>query len=165
MFSSIKYLSYRITLIILLRCTDINLPCKTQELKVFLLIVSVSLYCRASEYYADESLSHASESNLYHRTNASSGNYDSPSASQPEPLKAEINEQGNQYSYPSSAAGYAYESAQQLTAAFSQPQTSSQMQNLAPFSNVMVSYLNCQGSKWFLCFSFDVCLSSCIAEV
>ncbi|PHU25922.1 hypothetical protein BC332_04254 [Capsicum chinense] len=96
---------------------------------------------RASEYYADESLSHASESNLYHRTNASSGNYDSPSASQPEPLKAEINEQGNQYSYPSSAAGYAYESAQQLTAAFSQPQTSSQMQNLAPFSNVM-AYTN-----------------------
>ncbi|KAK6797271.1 hypothetical protein RDI58_004973 [Solanum bulbocastanum] len=92
---------------------------------------------RASEYYGDESLRHASESNLYHRTNASSVNYDSPSASQPEPLKSETNEQGNQYSYPSSAAGYTYESAQQLTAAFSQPQTSSQMQNLTPFSNVM----------------------------
>ncbi|XP_049371186.1 uncharacterized protein LOC125836143 isoform X1 [Solanum verrucosum] len=92
---------------------------------------------RASEYYGDESLRHASESNLYHRTNASSVNYDSPSASQPEPLTSETNEQGNQYSYPSSAAGYTYESAQQLTAAFSQPQTSSQMQNLTPFSNVM----------------------------
>ncbi|KAK4361290.1 hypothetical protein RND71_020242 [Anisodus tanguticus] len=91
---------------------------------------------RASEYYADESLRHASESNLYHR-NASSGNYDLPSASQPEPLKAEINEHGNQYSYPSSAAGYTYESAQQMTAAFSQQQTSSHMQNLSAFSNVM----------------------------
>ncbi|XP_060194078.1 uncharacterized protein LOC132623353 isoform X1 [Lycium barbarum] len=92
---------------------------------------------RAPEYYADESLGHASESNLYHRTNSSSGNYDAPSASQPEPLKAEINEHGNQYSYPSSAAGYTYESAQQMAAAFSQPQTSSQMPNLAAFSNVM----------------------------
>ncbi|XP_009785957.1 uncharacterized protein [Nicotiana sylvestris] len=92
---------------------------------------------RAPEYYGDESLGHASESNLYHRTNASSGNYDSPSASQPEQLKTELSEHGNQYSYPSSAGGYTYETAQQLTAAFSQPQTSSQMQNLASFSNVM----------------------------
>ncbi|KAG5622209.1 hypothetical protein H5410_007427 [Solanum commersonii] len=92
---------------------------------------------RASEYYGDESLRHASESNLYHRTNVSSVNYDSSSASQPEPLTSETNEQENQYSYPSSAAGYTYESAQQLTATFSQPQTSSQMQNLTPFSNVM----------------------------
>ncbi|KAJ8545349.1 hypothetical protein K7X08_017932 [Anisodus acutangulus] len=91
---------------------------------------------RASEYYADQSLRHTSESNLYHRT-ASSGNYDSPSASQPEPLKAEINEHEHQYSYPSSAAGYTYESAQQMNSAFSLPQTSSQMQNLAAFSNVM----------------------------
>lgn len=160
-----KYPSYRITLIILSSISDINLPCKTWELQVFLIIVSASLYCRASEYYGDESLRHASESNLYHRTNASSGNYDSPSASQPEPLKAETNEQGNQYSYATSAAGYTYESAQQLTAAFSQPQTSSQMQNLTPFSNVMVSFIPCQGCKKFLCSSFDVCLCICIVQV
>lgn len=55
-------------------------------------------------------------------------------------LKQETAEamQENQYSFPSSASGYSYESAQQLNTAFAHPQASSQMQNLAPFSNVMV---------------------------
>ncbi|XP_075086440.1 uncharacterized protein LOC107773927 [Nicotiana tabacum] len=96
---------------------------------------------RASEYYGDETLRNESDSNLFHRTNASSGNYDLPSAAQPESLKAETSEHGHQYSYPSSAASYSYESAQKLNAAFSQPQTSSHMQSLAPFSNVYTNSL------------------------
>ncbi|XP_049393761.1 uncharacterized protein LOC125858120 isoform X2 [Solanum stenotomum] len=70
------------------------------------------------------------------RNNANPGNYELPAASQPESLKAETSD--GHYSYPSSAAGYSYESAQQLNAAFSQPQTSSHMQNLASFSNETV---------------------------
>ncbi|KAK4361636.1 hypothetical protein RND71_020588 [Anisodus tanguticus] len=88
---------------------------------------------RAAEYYGDETLRNESDSNLFHRNNASLGNYELPAASEPEFLKAETSD--GHYSYPSSAAGYSYESAQQLNAAFSQPQTSSHMQNLAPYSN------------------------------
>lgn len=97
-------------------------------------------FSRTSEYYVDESLRNASEGNLFHRTGTNSGNYDSSSASQPESLKVENPEMehANQYSFPSSAPGYAYENAQQLNIGFSQSQPSSQMQNLAPFSNVMV---------------------------
>ncbi|XP_059288885.1 altered inheritance of mitochondria protein 3-like [Lycium ferocissimum] len=91
---------------------------------------------RAGEYYGDETLRNESDNNLFHRNNASPGNYELPAASQPESLKAETSD--GHYSYPSSAAGYSYESAQQLNAAFSQPQTSSHMQNLAPYSNETV---------------------------
>ncbi|XP_055826514.1 uncharacterized protein LOC129894943 [Solanum dulcamara] len=91
---------------------------------------------RAAEYYGDDTLRNESDSNLFHRNNANPGNYELPAASQPESLKAETSD--GHYSYPSSASGYSYESAQQLNAAFSQPQTSSHMQNLASLSNETV---------------------------
>lgn len=77
---------------------------------------------------------------MAHRTAAIAGSYDSPSASQPEALKQEASEasQGNQYNFPSSASGYNFETSQQLNPAFPHSQASSQMQNLAPFSSVMV---------------------------
>ncbi|KAG8385343.1 hypothetical protein BUALT_Bualt03G0032900 [Buddleja alternifolia] len=92
---------------------------------------------RSSEYYVDDSLRNASDGGLFHRTGANAGNYDPSSASQPEELKPENAEMphGNQYPFPSSNPGYNFDDAQQLNAAFSQ--TSSQMQNLAPFPNVM----------------------------
>ncbi|KAJ4703786.1 GBF-interacting protein 1-like [Melia azedarach] len=99
---------------------------------------------RNPEFYGDEHLRSASDANIAHRPNVTSGDYDSPSVSQPsEVLKQETAEamQENQYSFPSSASGYSYESAQQLNTAFAHPQASSQMQNLAPFSNVM-AYTN-----------------------
>lgn len=67
--------------------------------------------------------------------------YDSPPVSQPsEVLKQESPDavHENQYSFPSSAPGYSYENAQQLNAAFAHQQASSQMQNLASFSSMMV---------------------------
>lgn len=91
---------------------------------------------RAAEYYGDDTLRNEAGSDLFHRNNANPGNYEVPAASQPESLKAETSD--GHYSRPSSAAGYSYEGSQQLNGAFSQPQTSSHMQNLAPFSNDMV---------------------------
>lgn len=107
---------------------------------MFLLIFGV-VTCRSSEYYGDEDLRNEQDGILFHRTGAISGNYESPSDTQPDTLKVEHSEvaHGNQYSFPSSAPGYTYENAQQLNVVFSQSQTSSQTQNLAPFSNVMVS--------------------------
>ncbi|KAK1556480.1 hypothetical protein Q3G72_005643 [Acer saccharum] len=98
---------------------------------------------RNPDYYGDEHLRSTSDANIVHRPTASAGDYDSPSVSQPEVLKQETPEasQENQYQFPSSAPGYTYENAQQLNAAFTHPQASSQMQNLAAFSNVM-AYTN-----------------------
>ncbi|RVW47339.1 GBF-interacting protein 1 [Vitis vinifera] len=95
---------------------------------------------RNPDYYEDEHLRTTSDGNMAHRTAAIAGSYDSPSASQPEALKQEASEaaQGNQYNFPSSASGYTFETSQQLNPAFPHSQTSSQMQNLAPFSSVMV---------------------------
>lgn len=105
------------------------------------LFFKVYLSCRNPEYYDDEHLRSTSDENLIHRTGHSAGDYDSTSVSQAEALKQETPEagSGNQYSFPSAAPGFAYESSQQLNVAFTHPQTSSQMQNLAPFSSVMVS--------------------------
>ena len=82
----------------------------------------------------------ASEENLIHRPGASAGSYDSPSSSQPEVLKQENTEalHDNQYMFPPSTSNYNFENEQQLNAAFPHSQTSSQMQNLVPFSSVMV---------------------------
>lgn len=98
---------------------------------------------RNPDYYEDEHLRTTSDGNMAHRTAAIAGSYDSPSASQPEALKQEASEaaQGNQYNFPSSASGYTFETSQQLNPAFPHSQTSSQMQNLAPFSSVM-AYTN-----------------------
>lgn len=77
---------------------------------------------------------------MVHRTGASAGSYDSPPASQPEMLKQENADvgHGNQYMFQSSTSGgYTFENAQELNAALNNSQMNSQMQNLAPFSNVM----------------------------
>lgn len=121
------------------RCTFFDLKFNTQ--------CSLSLFYRAAEYYGDDTLRNESDNKLFPRNNANSGNYELPAASQPESPKAETCD--GHYSYPSSAAGYSYESAQQLNSAFSQPQTSSHMQNLAPFPNEAVRYFSvfCSGYK------------------
>ncbi|KAL8511779.1 hypothetical protein ACS0TY_018277 [Phlomoides rotata] len=95
---------------------------------------------RNSEYYIDDSVRNSPDSSLFHRNGpngVSVGSYDASSAPQPEELKPESTEvaHGNQYPFPSSNPGYTLDDAQRLNAAFSE--TSSQMQNLAPFSNVM----------------------------
>lgn len=68
---------------------------------------------------------------------------DSPSSSQPEVVKRDTTveaSQGPHYVFPS-VSGYSFENtAESNTASYSYPQTNSQMQNLAPFSNVMVLY-------------------------
>lgn len=105
----------------------------------------LTLFYRAVEYYGDDTLRNEAGSDLFHRNNANPGNYEVPAASQPESLKAETSD--GHYSRPSSAAGYSYEGSQQLNGAFCQPQTSSHMQNLAPFSNDMVRILFCLLSR------------------
>ncbi|CAK9139273.1 unnamed protein product [Ilex paraguariensis] len=98
---------------------------------------------RNSEYYGDESLRIATEGNPIHSPGANARSYDSPSASQPEVLKQENPEllDGNHYAFPSSTPRYTFENAQEMNTAFSQSQTSSQMQNLGPFSSAMVNYM------------------------
>lgn len=73
----------------------------------------------------------------------SAGNYDHTSISQQEASKPERPEiaQENQYSFPSSSHGFTYENAQQPEVTFPPLQTSSQMQNLAPFAAVMVMHV------------------------
>ncbi|KAK6154872.1 hypothetical protein DH2020_009120 [Rehmannia glutinosa] len=98
---------------------------------------------RHSEYYADDSLRNAPDGSLLHRNGASVGSYDASSASLPEESKPETSADvahRNQYPFPSAHPGYTFDDAQRLNAAFNQ--TSSQMQSLAPFSNVMHSYTN-----------------------
>lgn len=67
-------------------------------------------------------------------------NYDPSPAPQEEELKSENAEvaHANQYSFPSSNPGYTFDDAQRLNAAFNQ--ANPQMQNLAPFSDVMVQH-------------------------
>ncbi|GFP91266.1 hypothetical protein PHJA_001270600 [Phtheirospermum japonicum] len=98
---------------------------------------------RNSEYYVEDSLGNASDGGLFHRNSASAGSYDpSPAPQQQEELKPENADvaHGNQYSYPPSNPGYTFDDARHLNASFSQ--ASSQMQNLASFSNDMQSYTN-----------------------
>ncbi|XVF40215.1 hypothetical protein PTKIN_Ptkin01aG0093700 [Pterospermum kingtungense] len=99
---------------------------------------------RNPEYYGDEHLRNDAEGNIMNRSNVGTGNYEAPEDSQPEVLKQDASEapQGSQYTFPSSASGYSYENSQQLDPAFIHTQTSSQMQNLTPFSNVMQAYTN-----------------------
>ncbi|XVF87217.1 hypothetical protein PTKIN_Ptkin18bG0101100 [Pterospermum kingtungense] len=99
---------------------------------------------RNPEYYGDERLRNNTEGNIINRSDVSTGNYEAPEDSRPEVLKQDASEaaQGSQYMFPSSASGYSYESSQQSTSTFTHPQTSSQMQNLTPFSSVMQGYTN-----------------------
>ncbi|KAF9666440.1 hypothetical protein SADUNF_Sadunf16G0229600 [Salix dunnii] len=98
---------------------------------------------RNPEYYGDEHLRNTVDESLVHRAGVSAANYDTPSVPQAETLKeTSESSQGNQYAFPSSTPGYSYENTQQLNAAFNNAQTSSQMQNIAPFSSVMQAYTN-----------------------
>ncbi|OWM73041.1 hypothetical protein CDL15_Pgr001155 [Punica granatum] len=98
---------------------------------------------RKPEHYGDEHLGPSpSDVENVHVTSANVANYDSAPVSQSEVLQPETTEavQGNQYTFTSSAQGYSYENSQNLNAAFSHTQTSSQMQNLALFSSVLPAY-------------------------
>ncbi|KAL1567456.1 hypothetical protein AAHA92_02932 [Salvia divinorum] len=98
---------------------------------------------RESGYYNDDSLKDTSDRfHVNGQDGVIAGTYDAPSASQPEELKPESTEvaHGNQYPFPPVNPGYALDDAQRLNAAFNE--TSSQMHNLAQFSNVMQSYPN-----------------------
>ncbi|XP_057415470.1 uncharacterized protein LOC130710283 isoform X2 [Lotus japonicus] len=94
---------------------------------------------RNPEYYGDEHLTTTSDRNMAHITNVDAGVYEHPSISQPEGLKPEPPETSheNQYSFPSSSHEFTYENAQQPDVTYPHSQTSSQIQNLSPFSSVM----------------------------
>ncbi|XP_076906211.1 uncharacterized protein LOC143562220 isoform X3 [Bidens hawaiensis] len=101
---------------------------------------------RNSEYFGDESII-TPENNPALRTGPSSGNYDLPSGSQRDGLKQENAEvaHGNQFGFPSSTpgSGYSFDSTQLLNPGFPQSQTSTQMPDTIPFSNVMqAAYTN-----------------------
>ena len=101
------------------------------------------LCCRQSGYYIDNSLTDTSDKfHVNGQDGVIAGTYDEPSASQPEELKPESTEvtHGNQYPFPPVNPGYALDDTRRLNAAFNE--TSSQMHNLAQFSNVMVRYLS-----------------------
>ncbi|XP_057749866.1 uncharacterized protein LOC130968544 isoform X1 [Arachis stenosperma] len=99
---------------------------------------------RNPDYYGDEHLDTTSDGNLAHRAGVDAGSYEHSSGSQPEALKSEPPETSheNQYSFHSSSHEFNYENAQPQDDAFSHSQTSSQMQNLSPFSSVMQGYTN-----------------------
>ncbi|XP_020216055.1 uncharacterized protein LOC109799820 isoform X2 [Cajanus cajan] len=97
---------------------------------------------RNPDYYGDEHLTTTSDGNLAHITGVDAGTYEHSSISQSEALKSEPPEtaQENQYSFPSSSHEFTYENAQP-DVAYPHSQTSSQIQNLSPFSSVM-AYTN-----------------------
>ncbi|XP_052179470.1 uncharacterized protein LOC127792879 isoform X2 [Diospyros lotus] len=98
---------------------------------------------RNPEYYEDEPVGTASDGNLVQRSGTSAGGYETPSTSQPEVLKPENAEapHESQYTFPSSSSNYNFENGQQFNPALPHSQSSSQMQNLAPFSNAYANSL------------------------
>ncbi|KAK2438357.1 RNA polymerase II degradation factor protein [Trifolium repens] len=96
-----------------------------------------------SDYYGDEHITTTSGGNIAHITGVDARTYEHYSISQPEALKSEPSEtaQENQYSFPSSSHEFTYENAQQPDVSYPHSQTSSQIQNLSPFSSVM-AYTN-----------------------
>ncbi|KAJ1426201.1 UBA-like superfamily [Sesbania bispinosa] len=98
---------------------------------------------RNPDYYGDEHLTTTSDGNIAHITGVDADTYEHSSISQPEALKSEPPEtaQENQYSFPSSSHEFTYENAQQSDVTYPHSQTSSQIQNLSPFSSVM-AYTN-----------------------
>ncbi|XP_043689079.1 uncharacterized protein LOC122640044 isoform X2 [Telopea speciosissima] len=100
---------------------------------------------RNPEYYGDEQqLRTTPDGNVDPRIGSSTGNFESPSSSQPEVMKQDTAEatHGLQYPFPSSVHGYTFENTTQPNTAFSYAQTSLQMQNPSPFSSVLQSYTN-----------------------
>ncbi|KAL6538700.1 hypothetical protein OROGR_012688 [Orobanche gracilis] len=95
---------------------------------------------RHSEYYVVDTLRNAPDGSLLHRNGANVGSYEASTTPQLEELRHETADvaHGNQYHFSSPSTGYTFEDAQRLNAAFNQ--TTSQMQSLAPFSNVTHSH-------------------------
>ncbi|XP_027345068.1 uncharacterized protein LOC113857410 isoform X2 [Abrus precatorius] len=98
---------------------------------------------RNPDYYGDEHLTTTSDGNLTHITGVDTGTYEHSSIPQSEALKSEppVTAQENQYSFPSSSHEFTYENVQQPDVTYPHSQTSSQIQNLSPFSSVM-AYTN-----------------------
>lgn len=101
---------------------------------------------RNTEDYEDEHLITREAENTAHGIGPNSGDFGATSVSQQDMLRQEAPEvpQGNQYSFPSPAANYAFENSQQLNTSFAHSQTSSQMQglpSLMPYSNALPSTL------------------------
>ncbi|TKY60111.1 serine-rich protein [Spatholobus suberectus] len=98
---------------------------------------------RNPDYYGNEHLTTTSDGNLAHITGVDAGTYEHSSISQSEALQSDPPEtaQENQYSFPPSSHEFTYENAQQPDVTYPHSQTSSQIQNLSPFSSVM-AYTN-----------------------
>ncbi|KAK4787338.1 hypothetical protein SAY86_011171 [Trapa natans] len=97
---------------------------------------------RQPEHYADDDLGPSPSDMGNVNVPAGDVNFDTIPASRSELLQPETTEDvpGSQYTFTSSAPGYSYENSQNLNAAFGHTQTSSQVQNLAPFSDVLSAY-------------------------
>lgn len=97
---------------------------------------------RNHEYYGEEHHTTTSDGNIAHIAGVDANTYEHASISQPDGLKAEPTEtaQENQYSFPSSSHEFTYENAQQPDATYPHSQTNAQIQNLSPFSSVMVMH-------------------------
>lgn len=97
---------------------------------------------RNHEYYNNGQLISTSNEDVAAKTGTNTGNLDMPSASQPEVIRNDTLDatHGLQYNFPS-ASGYALSSTSQPNeAAYTYPQGNTQMQNLSPFSNLMVNH-------------------------
>ncbi|KAL4199079.1 hypothetical protein AMTRI_Chr03g49420 [Amborella trichopoda] len=98
---------------------------------------------RTSEYHGSEQLNSTSTENMGSRNVPGVGSYESTPISQADIMKHDAVDaagQGHQYPF-TSAPSYAFENASQVNAAtYSYGHTNSQMQSLAPFSNVMQAH-------------------------
>lgn len=99
------------------------------------------LPCRKTEFYGKEAFLTVADEILAYRASGVAGTFDSASASQSNFIKQEYPEVvGSQYTCTPDSTNYPFQRARQQNTAFSYPQTSSWMQNLASFSNAMVKY-------------------------
>lgn len=97
------------------------------------------------EHYGDEHLRPASsDMDNVHGTGTNITNYETAAVSETEVSQKDSPKHvpENQYAFASSGLGYDYDSSQGLGAAFSQTQTSVQMQNLSSYSNILVRINN-----------------------
>ncbi|CAA0823696.1 Kinase-related protein of unknown function (DUF1296 [Striga hermonthica] len=92
-----------------------------------------NLNSRSSEYYVDDSLTNASDGDLFLRSNTNAGSYAPSSPSQREELKPENAESvhSNQYTYPPDT-GYTFADAQHLNAPFGQGYSNPLPSTLSP---------------------------------
>lgn len=117
-----------------------TLYCILRQFIVYL--VMCLIFCRNHDYYGEEHHTTTSDGNIAHLTGVDASTYEHSSIPQADGLKSEPHEtaQENQYSFPSSSHEFTYENAQQPDATYPHSQTSAQIQNLSPFSSVMVMH-------------------------